>query len=673
MLSLLALTLGATTVLAQGSKGGEGHVGGSFEDGGETQVSAMMLFLGNENTVYILDKSEGNAATINGHPAMGSVYDIASRTATPIEVSSNPFCASGSHMPNGSFIAFGGNGAIGPTGNVGDTGNGQYDTTYGDLAGQTSVRVMNPNGCEGSDAVSGANCQWYDNPAVTHLQAMRWYSTAEALGDGTVAVIGGYSNGGYINRNYPEQTDPVWQGGASQPTYEFWPPKEGWTPPVMQFLVDAGGLNSYPLTYLLASGKMVMQANVSTMLWDPSSGNETPLPPMPDNLVRVYPASGANAMLPLTPANNYSQTVLFCGGNDMPDNAWGNYSWPFINTWDYPASSKCHRIEPEPADGSAPAYVEDDPMPEGRTMGQFIHLPDGTMLVVNGGLNGTAGYSTQTLETLSYSDMPYGMSLASGPVGRPAIFDARKPAGQRWSSDGLATSNIPRLYHSSALLLPDASVLIAGGNPNVDVNLTTVFPTTYKAERFYPPYFSAAVRPSPQNVPKTISYGGPSFDITVPAASYSGSANDAADNSTVVIIRPGFTTHAMNMGQRYMQLNNTYTVNSDGSITLHVAQAPPNPNLFQPGPALLFVTVNGIPSNGTLVTVGNGQIGTQPTAAIAELPASVRLDSAKGTGAGSSTGGSNSTTTTNQSSGASHTGPIVGGIIAAIALVGILG
>nr|ABD61573.1 copper radical oxidase [Phanerodontia chrysosporium] len=672
MLSLLALTLGATSVLAQGAKGGEGHVGGSFEDGGNTQVSAMMLFLGNEDTVYILDKSEGNAAQINGHPAMGAVYDIHSRTATPIEVSSNPFCASGAHMPNGSWIAFGGNGAIGPKGEIGDTNNGAYDSSYGDLAGQTSVRVMNPLGCTGSDAVSSANCQWYDDPAVTHLQAMRWYSTAEAMGDGTVAVIGGYSNGGYINRNYPENTDPVWQGGASQPTYEFWPPRDGWKPPVMQFLVDAGGLNSYPLTYLLASGKMVLQANVSTILWDPNSGEEIPLPPMPDNLVRVYPASGANAMLPLTPANNYSQTVIFCGGNDMPDNAWGNYSWPFINTWEYPASPKCHRLEPEPQDGSAPAYVEDDPMPEGRTMGQFIHLPDGTMLVVNGGLNGTAGYSTMTLETLSYSDMPYGMSLASGPVGRPAIYDPKKPTGQRWITEGLATSNIPRLYHSSALLLPDASVLIAGSNPNVDVNLTTVFPTTYQAERFYPPYFSAPVRPQPQNVPKTISYGGPSFDITIPASSYSGSANDAADNTTVVIIRPGFTTHAMNMGQRYMQLNNTYTVNSDGSITLHVAQAPPNPNLFQPGPALLFVTVNGIPSNGTLVTVGSGQIGTQPTAAIAELPPSVRLDSAKGTGAGSSTTGGNGTST-DQTSGASHTGPIVGGIIAAIALVGLLG
>ncbi|EKM53182.1 uncharacterized protein PHACADRAFT_259359 [Phanerochaete carnosa HHB-10118-sp] len=676
MLSLLALTLGAATVLAQTTRGGEGHVGGSLEDGGNTQVSAMMMFLGNEDIVYILDKSEGNAVMINGHPAVGAVYDIASRTATPIEVASNPFCASGAHMPNGSFLALGGNGAVGPGANPGDSDNGNYDTTYGDLSGQTSIRVMNPVGCDGSAAATAANCQWYDNPSVTHLQAMRWYSTAEAMGDGTVAIIGGFTNGGYINRNYPDDTDPVWQGGASTPTYEFWPPRNT-SLPVMQFLVDAGGLNSYALTYLLASGNMVLQANVSTILWDPNTGEETPLPPMPDNIVRVYPASGANAMLPLTPANNYSQTVIFCGGSDMPDEAWGNYSWPFINTWDYPASPKCHRLEPEPQDGSSPAYVEDDPMPEGRTMGQFIALPDGTMLVVNGGANGTAGYSEQTLLTPTYGQMPYGMSLASGPVLQPAIYDPRKPTGQRWSNEGLASSNIPRLYHSSAILLPDASVLIAGSNPNVDVNLTTVFPTTYQAEIFYPPYFSAAVRPSPQGMPNTLSYGGPSFDIVLPASSYSGTANDAAENSTVILIRTGFTTHGMNMGQRHLQLNNTYTVSQNGSITLHVSQAPPNPNLFQPGPALLFVTVNGIPSNGTYVIVGSGQIGTQPTAALAELPPSVGLASAQGTGGGSSSGGNNtstnSTTSNDQSSGASHTGPIVGGIIAAIAVVGILG
>jgi hypothetical protein len=66
---------------------------GSFHLVGSTLVSAMMvsflfhavkvssffnetrqMFLGNEQKVYILDKTEGNAAQINGHSAWGSVW-----------------------------------------------------------------------------------------------------------------------------------------------------------------------------------------------------------------------------------------------------------------------------------------------------------------------------------------------------------------------------------------------------------------------------------------------------------------------------------------------------------------------------------------------------------------------------------------------------------------------
>ena len=50
---------------------------------------------------------------------------------------------------------------------------------------------------------------------------------------------------------------------------------------------------------------------------------------MPNGVACVYPASGAVVMLPLTPANKYTPTVLFCGGFDMPADYHGNYSWPF--------------------------------------------------------------------------------------------------------------------------------------------------------------------------------------------------------------------------------------------------------------------------------------------------------------------------------------------------------
>ncbi len=47
------------------------------------------------------------------------------------------------------------------------------------------------------------------------------------------------------------------------------------------------------------------------VIWDHEANIETPLPAMPNGVVRVYPASGATAMLPLTPANNYTPTIIF--------------------------------------------------------------------------------------------------------------------------------------------------------------------------------------------------------------------------------------------------------------------------------------------------------------------------------------------------------------------------
>ncbi|VDB96303.1 unnamed protein product [Peniophora sp. CBMAI 1063] len=622
---------------------------GQIVEVGNTLVSAMMMFLGKTNKVYILDKIEGNAQQINGHSLYASVWDLDTKQATPMDVQTNPFCANGMHLPNGSFVVFGGNNAVGPGGDNHISGSTKlYDPTYQDNNGTYAIRVLTP--CDG-DVDSDPECAWVDSPnSGLRMQSGRWYPGAEALGNGSVIIIGGFSSGGYINRNYPNK-DPLYSGGGSNPTYEIYP-NNGVTERVMQFMGTTSGLNSYPLTYLLSSGKFFVQANYSTILWDADANVETPLPDMPNQIVRVYPASGANAMMPLTVANNYEQTVIMCGGFFMQDDQWGDFTYPYINPWEQASSADCQRITPEPADGSAAAYQQDDDMPTTRTMGQFILLPDGKMLVVNGGRNGTAGYGTATKIT-PQAQMPWGESYAAEPQGQPAIYDPTAAAGSRWSTEGLATSNTPRLYHSSAILLPDGSVMIAGSNPNIDANTTAPFPTTYTAEYFYPPYFNASTRPVPSGIPGNLSYGGDYFDITVPSSSYSGDANDAASSTMIWLSRPGWTTHAMNMGQRMLQLNNTFSVSSDGTITYHVAQPPPNPNLFQPGPAYVWVTINGVPSNGTYVIVGSGDFGTQPTSDASVLPASVRAEGASGSGGNSSSSSGSGSGSNNDTSGSS--------------------
>ncbi|KAG6369371.1 hypothetical protein JVT61DRAFT_14978 [Boletus reticuloceps] len=238
---------------------------------------------------------------------------------------------------------------------------------YGDYDGRKSIRIL----------------VYRSQPVLPRFSVVR--QPCSAIHAGHAMVLGCRST-----RNVPN-VDPAYEGGGATPTYEFYPSRGPAT--VMNFMITTSGLNS---ELVAVRWKIVTIDNV-LVLWDPDQNIEAPLPDMPNGVVRVYPASGAVAMLPLTPATNYTPTLLFCGGSDMPADYYGNCSWPFYNTWTYPTSKDCQRLTPEPQDGSSPAYDQDDPMLLGRTMGRFINLPDGTMLVINGAANGTAGFANQTL------------------------------------------------------------------------------------------------------------------------------------------------------------------------------------------------------------------------------------------------------------------------------------
>jgi len=56
------------------------------------------MFLGNEDSVYILDKAEGNDAQINGHPAWGALWYV---TRVPFSrISDKSFCIGMSRPTN---------------------------------------------------------------------------------------------------------------------------------------------------------------------------------------------------------------------------------------------------------------------------------------------------------------------------------------------------------------------------------------------------------------------------------------------------------------------------------------------------------------------------------------------------------------------------------------------
>ncbi|KAM6502144.1 copper radical oxidase [Amanita muscaria] len=594
--ALLFTLISATLVHAQTPVPGQpvkSGAPGQFELIGQSLVSAQQLFLGTLKTVYFIDKVENNPTQINGHPSWASDWNVESGAQRPMDILTNTFCAGGNVMGNGTWINAGGNQAV-TVGGIGAPDQAGVPP-YMDADGRQSVRLLNP--CD------DGTCNWAILPKQID---QRWYPTIETLVDGSVIIIGGCRNGGFVN-------DP----GQNNPTYEFFPTQG--KPINMDLLARTLPTNLYPLTWLLPSGKLLIQSNRETILFDYKANQETPLDNMPD-AVRVYPASAGTTMLPLTPANQWTATVLFCGGSNVADNQWYDPNFVPITQ---PASTSCVRLTPD-LSGS---YTEDDPLPEERSMGNLIALPNGKMLLLNGARMGTGGYGT--------NGWAVGHSFADRPALTPVVYDPNAPAGQRWSRDGISPSTVPRMYHSSATLLPDGSVFVSGSNPNEDYSVGLEYPTEYRTERFYPSYYNQR-RPQPGGIPTQLTYGGPGFNITLNSDDLFGNVQNI-NSAMVVVIRPGFSTHAMNMGQRYVQLMSTYTGStSDNTGILHVQQLPPNPAIIVPGPALFFVVINGIPSVGTQVMIGTGQVENQPTSQPASLPGSGFVQSL-GTGSTSNT------------------------------------
>jgi len=546
-------------------------------------------------------------------------------------------------MGNGSWLNVGGNQAV-TTGGVADadsnitaatTNSGAYD----DESGGRTVRLLDP--------CTDDSCNWYEDE--DGIPVNRWYPSLETLPEGNVIILGGEMYGGFVNSVNQKQ---------STPTYEFWPSQGD--PVNSTFLQTTQPANLYPLTWLLPNGLIFMQANWQTTTLNYTSHAEVALPNI-THAQKTYPASGATAMMPLDPASNYSVTLLFCGGMDPERDDWDGDKWEIAST---NTSSSCVSIDPQ---ADSPTWKDEDSLPENRGMGNFIILPDSRLFLANGVGKGSAGYG--------WDSWAVNQSYAQDPVLRPAYYNHSAPSGSRFQTSDLPESTIGRLYHSSATLLPDGSVFIAGSNPNADVitdvnNATYVYHTEYRAEIFYPDYYDAG-RPTVTGAPTGLTYGGDYFDLELDAGSLNGT-----DLSSIVVsvIRTGFSTHSMNMGMRQLILEHSYTGYSNGSATLHVAMPPPNAALLVPGPVLFFVTVDGIPSQGTYAMLGSGVIEAQTMLAASVLPASsgnfktttpssTGSSTAKKTSTGSAAGAS-STSAKSTTSGA---GKLAGGAVAALA------
>lgn len=208
---------------------------------------------------------------------------------------------------------------------------------------------------------------------------------------------------------------------------------------------------------------------------------------------------------------------------------------------------------------AAPKWTQAPPMNAAKAHMNHVLLPDGTVLIVGGG------------QTSDYED----------PVLNPELYD---PRTNSWKL--LPPQQLGRMYHSTALLLPDGRVLSAGQDA---VDPSGKFSGDY-AEIYRPAYLFRTARPVIEEAPESFHLGDP---VQVKLT------QQAKVNTTAVLIGLSAVTHSVNMGQRFVPLEVTAMKGKKLSLA-----APSNPSVAPPGYYMLFVLSPArIPSIARIVQV----------------------------------------------------------------------
>lgn len=179
-----------------------------------------------------------------------------------------------------------------------------------------------------------------------------------------------------------------------------------------------------------------------------------------------------------------------------------------------------------------------------------------------------------------------GSMVSNAAIGVAYTARIWNPANNSWTTT--PSGKKMRLYHSVALLLPDARVLLGGGGaPGPQNNLN--------AEVYTPPYLykqdwsaTLATRPVITSAPQTATWGA-RINVGV----------DVAGVSRVTLVKTGSATHTVDFDQRFLPLTHTAS-----GTQLNVAM-PANANVAPPGYYMLFVFNSaGVPSVAKIIKLG---------------------------------------------------------------------
>lgn len=311
--------------------------------------------------------------------------------------------------------------------------------------------------------------------------------------------------------------------------------------------------------------------------------------------------------------------VLMFGGSrdDAGNGTWivNDEVWEFEPTGSSSMTLGNWRRKVSPSNGEEPQFVGSSVFSSfKRVYGNAIILPTGEIFLVGG---------------TSEEDGGAGSSHCAGataPV-RPVIYDPGNAPLDRGIVYEMPLNVHPRLYHSTATLLPDGRVLVAGGKRAKNFNGPGDCPTNMSApdpkqtgQLFSPPYLDLASsgfssRPIVTLDVSTISIGG-TFEIEV-----TRNCNRSIDR--VVLLRPGATTHHFDNDQRYVELYYSITTTVPGGpneeVDTILVTAPGNSLLAPQGYYMLFA----IESDGCIDPATGKEILGHRVPSVAQF---IRLD-----------------------------------------------
>ncbi|KAF5459968.1 hypothetical protein F2P56_019872 [Juglans regia] len=413
--------------------------------------------------------------------------------------------------------------------------------------GSRSIRYFRPCG----DHL----CDWRQSGRL--LRSDRWYASNQLLpGNDRVIVVGG-------RRAF---------------TYEFVPkrsPNEGaFDLPFLHRTYDrnAGGNNLYPFLHLSSDGNLFIFANRDSILFNPRQNRVVKTyPRIPKVGARNYPSSGSSVILPLDYKNKFQKVeVMVCGGS-TPGAFRAANEGRFLK-----GLSSCGRMV---ITGNKHKWNMEN-MPGPRLLNDMLVLPTGHVLIINGAKHGCAGWNNARNASL-----------------QPYLYTPHQKLGRRFSV--LRATRIPRMYHSSAILLPDGRVLVAGSNPNNRYTFRNVaYPTELRLQAFVPHYMDRRFHHyRPQNV--TVHYAsGENFGVKHGEEFGVGFWLDRKPSKDLEfnIYAPPFTTHSISMNQRMLKLRCRTMATAGGGRINALVEAPPSPDVAPSGYYMLTVVNDGIPS-----------------------------------------------------------------------------